>query len=161
MESTPSSLYRVISRQFPSAHPDDVVEAIREAVYVAFVTVRERCLSVYNVDAFMTTVAKRSLSRELRRQRRMVRPDNGEHITWDRVESERAEPLDQESAHATVIDATDIMQAMPPTYAEVMRLYYLEGLTHEQVAERIGISHACVRKRHERAIKWARKTFGE
>ena len=109
----------------------------------------------------MTTVAKRSLSREIRRQRRMVRPDNGEHITWERVERERIEPLDQESVHATAIDAADIMQAMPPTYAEVMRLYYLEGLTHEQVAERIGISHACVRKRHERAIKWARKTFGE
>ena len=161
MEESAASLYRVIKRQFPSAEREQVVEAVREAIYVAFMTVRERCVEVYNVEAFMTTVARRSIARELRRQRRIIRPDVGDYISWDAVESDGPSVRDVESDHAASIDAADIMQAMPPTYAEVMRLYYLEGLTHEQVAERIGITPACVRKRHERAIKWARKTFGE
>lgn len=161
MEESTASLYRAIKRQFPSAEREQVLDALQEAACVTYMTMRERCVEVYNVDAFMTTVARRSIARELRRQRRMVRPDAGDYISWDSVEGDQPTLRDEEAYHASSIDAADIMQAMPPTYAEVMRLYYLEGLTHEQVAERLGATPACVRKRHERAIKWARKTFGE
>lgn len=161
METNPTLLYRVVSRQFPGAERDDLAEAVREAIYVALMTVRDRCIDLYNAEAFMVTVARRAMARELRRQRRLVRPDKGEHISWESVEGEFRELPDEEESHAAAIDAADIVRAMPANYAEVMRLYYLEGLTHEQVAERIGVSPQCARKRHERAIKWARKTFGE
>ena len=40
-----------------------------------------------------------------------------------------------------------------------MRMHYLEGYTLEEAATKIGVTPECLRKRHERALKWARKKF--
>lgn len=159
MERQPFDLYRVLRRQFPRADHDDVVEAVREAEVVNYLADIRAGGSVRNVEAFSTVVAQRSLGREMRRQKRLLRPDVVEHIDWDQIEMMRQTLPNEEETTAATIDAHDIMDAMPDIYAQVMQLHYLEGLTLDEAAKRIGVSAQCIRKRHERALKWARKRF--
>lgn len=159
MERQSSELYRTLSRRFPRAAHDDVEEAIREAAVVGYLADHNVQGTIRNHDAFATTVARRNLSRELRRQSKLVRPEAEEYISWEDVDREATQHSDQEEQHASTIDARDIMGAMPSAYAQVMRMHYLDGLTLDESAQLVGVSAACMRKRHERALKWARKRF--
>jgi DNA-directed RNA polymerase specialized sigma24 family protein len=48
---------------------------------------------------------------------------------------------------------------MPENYAVVLRKHYMEGLPLEEIARQEGVSGECIRKRHERALRYARKLF--
>jgi RNA polymerase sigma factor (sigma-70 family) len=160
MERQPFDLYRVLRRQFPRVDQEDLVEAVREAVVVSYLSDHQLQGGIRNVEAFSTIVARRSLGRELRRQRRLVHPDRAEQYGWDEIDVQTRTMIDEEATCAAAIDASDIMEAMPDNYAEVMRMHYMEGLTLEEAAQRAGVTSECMRKRHERAIKWARRRFG-
>jgi RNA polymerase sigma factor (sigma-70 family) len=97
------------------------------------------------------------LSRQLQRQRRFLYPDHDPFLPWKDLEG--APQVSKIENHESVIDVADILEQAPDTYAEVLRLHYLEGLPLEEAAEKLGVSGACLRKRHERALKWARKHF--
>lgn len=155
-----SVIYRALARRYEAADSDDINDALAVADTVIW-QAREAGTAVRNADAFCTCVAKRVLGRAVRRKKRMVYPDHEEDPTdWDEIQRERGLPtvsLDPSDA----IDAQEILESAPEKYAEVLRIHYLEGMSFEDAANELGVTPECLRKRHERALKWAKKYFVE
>ena len=156
MEINAAEIYTNLSRRFSRVSPDDLDDAIAESHAVAW-QARESGVVLHNVDAFCTVVAKRSLSRVMQRQRRSLYPDHDPLVAWEELEGGSAIAVEEDQDAR--IDANDVLEEAPDLYAEVLRLHYLEGHTLEDAARTLGVSGACIRKRHERALKWARKHF--
>ena len=53
------------------------------------------------------------------------------------------------------------IDGLPPDYREVLRLARIEGLKHEEIAVRMGRSHAAVRQLVVRALRLLRERFGD
>ncbi len=53
------------------------------------------------------------------------------------------------------------IDGLPPDYRQVLRLARIEGLKHEEIAERMGRSHAAVRQLVVRALRMLRARFGD
>ena len=156
MEINAGQIYSTLFRRFDKADHEDIQDALAESHVAAWVA-RESGMVLHNVDAFCTVVAKRTLSRQLQRQKRFLYPDHDPVLKWKDLEG--APQVSKTEIHETVIDVADILEQAPESYAEVLRLHYLEGLPLEEAAEKLGVSGACLRKRHERALKWAKKQF--
>lgn len=139
------------------ADPDDIDDAVAVADAVAW-QAREGGVELRNADAYRTIVAKRALGHALKRQRKHVYPDRDDSIAWSTIPEAEVSAYGYEDP-SIPIDARGIISQAPVNYAEVLRLHYLEGLTFEDAAVRLGVSAECLRKRHERALKWARKKF--
>ncbi|MBL0321240.1 MAG: sigma-70 family RNA polymerase sigma factor [Ignavibacteria bacterium] len=152
-----SELYRHLTRRYAGALPDDVHEAVQYAVVVAYETsvMRE---PPYNLQAYVTTVANRVMSRHAANARRFVHPERDGTDGWSPFE-DRDSPLVTTEDHETTVDAGRVIGAMPDTYAEVLRKHYMLGLPLEEIARQEGVSGECIRKRHERALRYARKLF--
>jgi RNA polymerase sigma factor (sigma-70 family) len=77
----------------------------------------------------------------------------------ERVDVDRC--ADELRALDAKVDAASILTSLPSHYAEVLRMHYLEGLTLDETSRRLGCTAQSVRKRHERALRWARKRFAK
>ena len=66
---------------------------------------------------------------------------------------ERWEPDAADEGEAVVggLYLESLFDALPPAAADVARLFYLEGLTHEQIAERLGMTRNAVDQALHRA----------
>jgi RNA polymerase sigma factor (sigma-70 family) len=126
---------------------DDVHEAIQYAVVVAYEASMAR-EPLLNVQAYVTTVAHRALARTALERRKMMT-----------METPPEEHEGTSEVHDDRVDAHAILGVLPPRYADVLRRHYLEGLPLEDIAREDGVSGPSVRKRHERAIKLARRLF--
>ncbi len=157
MEINAAEIYTHLVRRYSRVELDDVDDAIAESRAAAW-QAREAGVVLHNVDAFCTVVARRSLSRVMQRQRRALYPDHDPLVAWEDLEGGSAIAVEEDED--VRIDAREILNQAPEIYAEVLRLHYLEGLSFEEAAKQLGVSGACLRKRHERALKWARERFG-
>jgi len=156
MEINAAEIYASLARRFNRLGPDDLDDAIADSRATAWMA-REAGVTLHNVDAFCTVVARRSLTRMMREQRRVLHPDHDPLVGWEDLEGGSAIAVEEDrDAH---IDAHDVLAQAPDLFAEVLRLHYLEGLSLEEAAKQLGVSGACLRKRHERALKWARERF--
>jgi len=157
-----SYLYRLLTRRFPTMHADDVVDAIYEAREAHLQQAMRVGRVVENVVAYTTVVAKRALSRTHRRKMLVL---TEEYIGEGQLEAclDKAD-ADRFSEEVDALDASiecgRILERIPVNYAEVLRMHYLEGITLDETSKRLGCSPQCIRKRHERALRWARKRFG-
>ena len=152
-----NELYRVLTRKYHGMQRDDVHEAVQHAVVVAY----EACIMrepPHNIQAYVTTVASRALARSKSYSRKFVHPERDTFDGWSLLE-EDSSILRATEDHATTVDAGRVISAMPEHYATVLRKHYIEGLPFEEIARQIGVTAECVRKRHERALKHARKLF--
>lgn len=152
-----NELYRHLTRRYAGALPDDVHEAVQYAVVVAYETsvMRE---PPHNLQAYVTTVANRVMSKHAALAKRFVHPERDTFDGWSSFEDDDS-PLVTKEDHETNVDAGRVIGAMPDTYAEVLRKHYMQGLSLEEIAKQEGVSSQCIRKRHERALKYARKLF--
>ena len=150
-------VYRTLYRRYDSADPDDIDDAVATADVVAW-QAREGGVELRNADAYRTLVAKRTLGHALKRLRKHVYPDRDESLGWSTIPDADVSKYGNEDP-AIALDANGIIDKAPVNYAEVLRLHYLEGLTFEDAATRLGVTAECLRKRHERALKWAKKKF--
>jgi RNA polymerase sigma factor (sigma-70 family) len=161
MGAIEGQLYRYLSRCFPVMKPDDVFDAINEARGEHLRQSLEFGRVVENVAAYTTVVARRSLARAFRRRLTIVSfeqaGDGVVEAATDRVDVARFD--EEERALDATVDAARILTDLPPQYAQVLRMHYLEGLTLDETSRRLGCTAQSVRKRHERALRWARKRF--
>jgi RNA polymerase sigma factor (sigma-70 family) len=111
-------------------------------------------------DAYAMTIVQRLAIATIRRNQRHLYPDTDEEdaITWDDLCATCGMLTDSYNPEDDY-DAEAVLHEAPEHYAQVLRMHYLEGLDLAQVAKETGLTPACVRKRHERALKWARKYF--
>lgn len=145
-----------LSRRFDRLLPDDIDDAVAES-YIAAWSAIESGSAIHNVDAFCTVVAKRHLIRRHHETQRNIYPDHDESCTWNDLEG--ASGMVQEPTHDYVVDSQEVLGAAPDLYATILRLHYLEGLTFEAIAEVLQVTSDCARKRHQRALRWARTHF--
>ncbi len=149
MQVDRNELYRLLTRRYVGTLADDVHEAIQYAVVVAYEASMAR-EPLQNVQAYVTTVAHRALARTATERRKVM---SVKHLP----EEQQGAP----EAHDDRVDANVILGVLPPRYAEVLRRHYLEGLPLEDIARDEGVSGPSIRKRHERALKLARRLFAE
>lgn len=151
MEIDLGAFYRTLARSFRTVDRCDLADAIATSQAVVW-EVRDQGTVVHNVEAYCTTIARRYLSREIRRQRKHAALDLLDPEVWETMTMEEPEVL---------VDAHEVLEQAPEMFAEIMRLHYLEGRPFEDIARVLQISPEAARKRHERALKWARRTFCE
>jgi len=159
MEISERHLSRIIQSAFRQLSADDIEDVLAE-VRSAIFTAQSAGKVILNVHAYSCTVAKRRASVYARQKRRYV--------------SAEADPLDDSEGWTVLdtltadagsgncedeIDVASVLREVPRHYATVLRRHYLEGEDFGLIASAEGVSDVCIRKRHERALKWARKRF--
>lgn len=159
MERSTTYLYRLLSRQFAGVDRDDVQDAISTAQLVRFertLTLRE---PVLNEEAFMTCVARRALNVAVKRKNRHYFPQEAGEEGWAMFEREYMY-FEPEAELDASLESKRLLESMPSNYAEVLRMHYLEGITLDEASKRVGVTPECMRKRHERALRMARRALG-
>lgn len=163
MERGPADVYRRYERLFPHCSPDDVDDAMSVAAIAAYHSVHTAREPINDAPAFQYRVMSRFLIRATKRRYRFVFPDQAESATgWDAIEDVRDEGrlLETTETLEDRLETEAILDHLPAHYAQVLNLHYLEGYTLEEAAHKVGVSGPCMRKRHERALKVARKIMG-
>jgi len=163
MEREPADVYRRYERQFPLCSPDDVDDAKSAATIATLYAVRAAREPVYDAPAFEYRVMSRYLMRISKWKRKHLYPDASEDESgWTKVEEILAsqQTTSTTSAMENHLETEGVLRKLPTHYAQVLNLHYLEGLTLEEAAQRIGVTGTCMRKRHERALKLARRILG-
>ncbi len=150
-------LYRLLTRRFKFADKEDAIDAVQSAVAATWevAILRE---PPRNPQAYSTVVAYRVMGRMIEQRRRFRRPRMD--LRMGVVDPDYLEgPLLTTDESETAYDAHAVLEALPLNHADVLRRHYLEGKPLEELARTDGVSPECMRKRHERAIKYARKLF--
>ncbi|MCO6466462.1 MAG: sigma-70 family RNA polymerase sigma factor [Bradyrhizobiaceae bacterium] len=150
-------VYRNVRNKYRMATNEDVEDALAEARIALWLSKR-RGQTIRCVRAFATCVAQRYVWSAMRRRTKYQYPDGDDCGAWSNLEATVSQ-LMVYPEHQNHLDAQTVLHESPAHYAEVLRRHYLEGETLEQIAQDIGATAACVRKRHERALNWARKHF--
>jgi len=159
MERSTAYLYRLLTRQFAGVDKEDVRDAIGAAQLVTCERAMMAREPVLNEEAFMTCVARRALNVSVKRKKRLQYPQDAGDEGWAIFEREYLYNEPSETLDATV-DSRRLLETLPHSYAEVLRLHYLEGITLDEASRRLGITAECMRKRHERALRMARRLLG-
>lgn len=136
------------------------MEDVRDAISSATVVLLERLTiaekSVDNIQAFVTTVARRILS-NIERQRRMLDSSDAWDVARYTKYEQKYLSVDDEATIDDRFETTMLMESLPIPYADVLRRRYLDGYSFEEISAETGISAACLRQRHARALRAARK----
>jgi RNA polymerase sigma factor (sigma-70 family) len=159
MEINGAALYRTVAKRFTHAAPDELDDAV-SASLVAIWEAREAGVELHRPEAYATTVARRAVGAQIRWRSKNVYPDSDERLDWKMLQLENG-VLVEHPDHGAGVDALRVVAEAPTVYADVLRRHYLEGMDFSQIAEIDSVTTACVRKRHERALKWARQHFHE
>lgn len=159
MERSTAYLYRLLTRQFVGVDREDVRDAIGTAELVTCERAMMAREPIVNQEAFMTCVARRALNVAVKRRKRHQFPQEGGEEGWAMFEREYLYVEPAEAMDAGV-ESRRLLESMPASYAEVLRLHYLEGITLDEASKRLGVTPECMRKRHERALRMARRMLG-
>jgi RNA polymerase sigma-70 factor, ECF subfamily len=112
--------------------PGDLAEEIAQAAWVKGWECRDQLLRPHMIGAWVNSIAKNMLKNALRADRRQ-------------------EPLTERSRTATppvlVLDLKHILKKCDPRSSVILRGYYFEGYTTEEIAERVGLTPVTVRVR--------------
>lgn len=150
-------VHRRVHGYYKEALDDDVDEGVGVAK-LALWEAAVKGVHIENQRAFSICVAKRYVGSIMRYRAKHVYPDQEVGTSWQTMESWN-QALAVHANTQAEIDATTVLRESPMHYADVLRKHYLEGETLEEIARESGTTSACIRKRHERALKWARKHF--
>lgn len=157
MSSIRGELHRRIHKYYKEALEDDVDEGIAAANLALWEATRKGVV-IENQRAFSICVAKRYVAGIMQYRTKHLHPEQseGQPVQGTEVWQDMVSVQSNEYAR---LDVATILAESPASYAEVLRKHYLEGETLEEIARETGNTSACIRKRHERALKWARKHF--
>ena len=136
--------------------PQEAEDLVQE-MYLKL-TQLEAGLVVERQEAFLYRMAMNlALDRVRQRRRGSARDRQWIDVTSDRVEGEAIEPeplqdrvVDGRQRLARVMDAA---RRLPAQCKRVFQLHKIEGLTHAEVADRLGISRSAVEKQMTTALQ--------
>lgn len=79
------------------------------------------------------------------------------HLERARIVEAQQELLETAMAREELLDLLlQELEAVPPQQAIVLKLLFIEGLSYRQIAERLNLPEATIRKQKERGVKWLR-----
>lgn len=105
---------------------------------------------------FIAMIARRRLIDRIRSTSRRISADALDEVMAEPVD--RADRTMQTSLEAT--DAVKALNSLRPEQQEVLRLSIVQGLSHQEIADRIGIPLGTVKTHARRGILQAREFLG-
>ena len=66
---------------------------------------------------------------------------------------------EQQQEETPAVDVDELLSALPPESVELVKKYYLEGLSYEELEKDTGLSQAGLRQRLSRALRKVRANF--
>lgn len=150
------ALRAYLTRQFGSASmADDLTQ--ETWLRVASRTLGER---IGNPRAYIFRIA-RNLGMDLRRREAMGIEVQADPFTVEQVIDARLDPAQAAQLNSDLHQLVQVIADLPPRCREVFVLCRVEGLDHQQIAERLGISKSTVvsqmvkaMQRIEQAVQW-------
>lgn len=103
--------------------------------------------------ARFATYATRRIWWALWEHRRIAKIEKAAELAFD--PEARAEPEDPAEA------LEEWLRKLPAKLAEVCRMYYLDGMTQSQIAERLGLFQNSIKRRHDQAIRLLSDPYDE
>ena len=95
------------------------------------------------VSTWLFTIAR---NQRINQYRKLRKQDTSTRNTYDLVEKQMLADsvIETRQTNSTLYQA---LRSLPPTQSEVIRLSFLEGLTHQEIAERLGLPLGTVKSR--------------
>ncbi|MFY2764235.1 RNA polymerase sigma factor [Arenimonas sp. MALMAid1274] len=127
-----------------------VVNDAEDAVQEALFTASRRLTDLRQLECFASWLF-RIVKRECNRLKRGLRSFNHEPVTEDIADTCRIEQ------RGLARDLACAIEALPPHYREILLLRDLEGLTIEEIGERLALTREAAKARLHRARALARE----
>ena len=145
---------RVYSTAFTFTKSSELSKDLAQDIFAQIWIKRTALKEINNFEAFLYVTAKNRIIDTLRKK--VFTPDNETYLRAYFNESSPGPALKLEfkDFEATIHDAID---KLPPQQQTAFRLSRLQGLNHEEIAEKMGISKETVKSYIVRAIVSLRK----
>jgi RNA polymerase sigma factor (sigma-70 family) len=137
-------------------NPPDAVDLAQE-VYLRLLQAGDP-RAIRNVEAYLFTVASNLVKEHAHIERRRLL--RNVEITDPVVTAQLVEEPDFDTAtdHQVMTQQLQlVMNDLPPRSRNVLRMVYVEGLSHPQVGARLGLSKSMIRKIHLQALHECRR----
>lgn len=120
----------------------------------------EKYSSTGSLEGWVSYVIKNTILDIIRKESKMKYADSGE----DSFDFERLDhPEDEQPMEfsKSMTDVRKVMNQLPPQYQKVFSLYYVDGLSHQEIAEELGISVGTSKSNLFKAKKKIQKLLGK
>jgi RNA polymerase sigma-70 factor (ECF subfamily) len=137
-------------------NPPDAVDLAQE-VYLRLLQAGDP-RSIRNVEAYLFTVASNLVKEHALIERR--RSSRSIEMTDPLVAEKLVDEPDYGADTDTVAlsrSLQSVVHELPPRSQSVLRMVYVEGLSHPQIGERLRLSKSMIRKIHVEAIRECRR----
>jgi len=126
-----------------------------DALQKAFIKIARNIKQIDEIDchktkAFVVIVVERVSINEYNKKKKEC------HISYDEIPYSLPIDMDLEETVLSNAVFTDILKRiseLPIKYCDVLTLKYVHGLSGKEISDIVGVSHAAVRKRIERALE--------
>ncbi len=151
----------ILGRWLAGRPASDRIDKAEEAFQETYVRALQKRLEydlTRPVGPWLHGIMTNVLSETTRSLRRSAAQASREAAEWERFAVDLAPGA--ADAVPNRLDATDYLAQLPPEHREVLRLRFYEGLSHDQIALRLGISPGNARVRLCRALNAAKAVAG-
>ena len=107
-----------------------------------------------NIEAWMRKIMVNTMLEEFRNKQKNVFVDENELVINNYTEEEQE--TDEVFSEVSIEQVNDLIDKLPEKYKLVFNLYVVENYSHEQIAEKLGISKNTSKSNLSRARKWLR-----
>ncbi|MDX1686129.1 MAG: RNA polymerase sigma factor [Saprospiraceae bacterium] len=137
----------------PTWAPEDILQ---EAFIKIFLNLKKIDFSKGTPRAYMNRIC---INIALSKKLKLKRTADIEELKWASEESARIAPAAYSNLQVEELMA--MIASLPPTYSDVFNLYVVEGYSHREIGEMLGIGESSSRAYLTRARKSLRKMFKE
>lgn len=135
--------------------PADASDLTQE-VYLRFLRA-DRAELIRNPEAYLYTVAVNLLREQTVLDRRWGRAVDAAELPADPALVNFRTPEEEVDLEARLTRIAGLIEALPPKFQAVLILQYRDGLTYEQIAERLGVTKHTVKKHVMQGLALCRK----
>jgi RNA polymerase sigma-70 factor (family 1) len=129
---------------------------LSQDIFLKLWTNREKAAAIDDIEKYLFTVSRNLVYDFLRRK---VFIESNRKFLQEYLGYEPPSPqelIELKNRHQTLEDA---IQSLPPKQREVFRLHWMEGLSHDEVARKLGISRVSSKTYIVRALASLRERF--
>lgn len=145
-----TKVFRVADRYLQS---DDLAQDIVQDVFCALWDRRTEFSNIRNIEAYLFTMAQHQTYKAMRKWAYELRK-NEEYVLNIVQEAEDSDVLALSNQYEDLLNKA--IHLLPPKQREVFQLIREEGLSHQDVANKLNLSEAAVKKNMVRALHFIR-----
>jgi RNA polymerase sigma-70 factor (ECF subfamily) len=111
-----------------------------------------------SMEGWIRYVIKNTILDIIRKESKMKFDDGEEGYDFERLDTPEEQPIEMSKSMS---DVRKVMNQLPPQYQKVFTLYYVDGLTHQEIAEELGISVGTSKSNLFKSKKKIQKLLGK